>query len=185
MVNLHEVSALQRIDVNETTYIRPLQDEDAGAMLAILEADTSIREQVAAAARMRDKTGVENEVKFYQTSPDLIRYSIVHNQEVVGLVSFWSDGGYFDTEPIKDGYGFGYFLSPSVRGKGIITNTIQKLMNVACTELPVRAFIAFCEDDNNASIAVLKRLGFNPTDETFIEPQHGWTERRYILKVSA
>lgn len=183
MINLHQIPELRRIDVDETTYIRPLQNNDAEAVLAILEADPSVRERVTAAARMKDIAGVRKEVIFYTSSPDLLRYVIMYKDKVVGLVSLWSDGGYFDTEPIVDGYGFGYFLSPSERGKGIVSKTIQKLMEVVRKTLRVKVFMAFCEDGNEASIAILRRLGFEPTSETFIEPQHGWIERRYTKKV--
>jgi len=180
MINLHEVPELKRIDVDGVTYIRPLQTSDAEAVLAILGADSSIREHVTAAARMNDEAGVEKEVASYQSMPDLVRYVIIHNREIVGLISLWADGGYFDTAPIENGYGFGYFLAPNARGKGIISKTIEKLMDVVSSKLHVDVYMAYCEDGNESSVRLLTRLGFHPTSETFAEPKHGWTERRYI-----
>jgi RimJ/RimL family protein N-acetyltransferase len=185
MVNLHEVPELERIDVDEVTYVRPLQIEDAEAMLGILSADLEIRERVTAAARMKDEKSVQDEVAFYQSSPDLIRYVIVYQDTVVGLISLWEDGGYFNTEPIKDGYGFGYFLHPEMRGKGIVSKTIQQIMVVVQNALKVSCFMAYCEDNNPASIAVLTNLGFRSTNGAFTEPRHGWTERRYIKALNA
>lgn len=183
MINLHEIPELKRIDVDAVTYIRPLQSSDAEAVLAILKADPTIRERVAVAAKMINHQTIEQEVHSYTTSPDLIRYVIVYENTIVGMISLWSDGGYFEAEPVPNGYGFGYFLDPTRRGKGIISKTIKKLMITMQRVADVEAFLAYCEEDNGPSIAVLTSLGFIPTDKTFIEPQHNWMERRFERKI--
>lgn len=56
-------------------------------------------------------------------------------------------------------------------------------MNAVVKNLRVNQFIAFSEDRNHKSIAVLTKLGFKPTDETLPEPKKGWIERKYIKSV--
>ena len=58
-------------------------------------------------------------------------------------------------------------------------------MDTVAKNLRVNQFIAFCEDSNHESIAVLTRLGFKPTAETFTEPDNGWIERKYTKPVAA
>lgn len=184
MQNLHEISALQKIRVDTTTILRQLEVDDAAAMLAILDEDPSIRESVTAAARMKDEVTFQEEVAFINDSHDLLRYVIIHGGKIVGLLSFWRDGGYFATKPLPNTYGFGYFLAPSARGNGIVTKSLRKMMNVAVKSLEVTNFIAYCEDGNSSSAAVLQRNGFEATNSTYIEPKHGWVERRYILVIA-
>ena len=87
MINLHEIPELKRIDVDAVTYIRPLQSSDAEAVLAILKADSMIRDRVTVAAKMINLETVEQEVCSYKASPDLIRYVIVYENTIVGMIS--------------------------------------------------------------------------------------------------
>lgn len=42
-----------------------------------------------------------------------------------------------------------------------------------------------CKNSNLASVAVLRALGFRPTDEIYDEPNNTWPERKYRLEISA
>jgi len=178
-INLNEVLTLQDVTVREGTVLRPMQNSDATGVLQILEADPSIRKRVTVASRMHNEEDVKREVAAYQNEGDHIRYIIHENGTCVGLVSLWRDSGFFGQEAKPHAYGFGYFLDPTARGRGLITDSIRTLMNVSQACLRIDTFMAFCEDDNTESIAVLKKLGFMPTENTFSEPAAGWTERLY------
>lgn len=99
------------------------------------------------------------------------------------MVSLWRDDGFWGNTHLND-YGFGYFLDPKERGNGLITQSVQRLIQIVSSNLRVRQFIAFCEDDNYKSAAVLARLSFQPTDEVLSAPDTDWQERKYILPVS-
>ena len=104
----------------------------------------------------------------------------MENDNPVGLVSLWRDvGSPFDAPDNPDDYGFGYFLDPTKRGKGIVTDALKCIMEVAANNLHINKFVAFCEDDNADSIAVLAKLGFQPTDGVLTEQCSGWSERKY------
>jgi len=181
MAHLHEYQELQKVPVREGCYLRPLEISDAESILTILDTDASIRERVTVAARMHTVDDVAREIEAYKTDgAGLIRYAIVYDERCVGLVSLWKDSGYFGQVPDPRGYGFGYFIDPALRGKGLVTDAVSALMQRACEVLDVGRFIAFSEDDNPASGAVLRKLGFTPTDDTFTEPTHGWVERKYV-----
>jgi RimJ/RimL family protein N-acetyltransferase len=179
LVNLHSVAALQDVAVSEDVRLVPLTETDAQDILVAIENDPSIRERVTVASRMLDEPSVIREIDSYRADHGLIRYGIRKDNKVVGLVSLWRDEGFFGTEPQNDDYGFGYFLDPHYRGLGIVTSSIVSLMQVLAAHLYVRQFVAFCEEDNQESLAVLSKLGFKPTGDTFREPTHGWLEQKY------
>ena len=180
-VNLHEVQALQNIQVREGVNLRPLDVADAKRILEILESDASIRGRVSVASKMHTPEDVKTQVEIYRKSSDFIRYAILENDNPIGLVSFWRDiDNSFDAPDNPDDYGFGYFLDPSKRGTGIVTDSVRSLMDVASENLHINQFIAYCEDDNANSIAVLTKLGFQSTDIVLDEQSYGWSERKYV-----
>lgn len=183
VLNLHTISQLQEVYIREGIKLRPLVSSDSMRLLEILAEDSSIRAKVTVASRFHTNEDIEAEIEHYRKDAGLIRYVLLKDKNPIGLVSFWRDEGYFGTPPNLDDYGFGYFLDPNERGKGLITNAIQNLMNTAIKNLHVNQFVAFCEDNNDESIAVLTKLGFKPTDKTFPEPNKGWMERKYIKKL--
>ena len=180
ITNLHSIPALQEIHVRDEVKLRPLRSSDAERLLEILAADTSIRDKVTVASRLYTLEDITTEVKSYHEDFGLIRYTLLKKDNPIGLVSLWRDDGYFGTPPQPNDYGFGYFIDPKERGKGLITSAVQSLMDVTAKNLHVNQFVAFCEDHNTQSIAVLTKLGFKPTAEEFPEPIHGWIERKYI-----
>lgn len=184
VINLHEQPDLQEVMVRPGLRLRPMQDLDAPELLAILEEDPSIRDQVTVASRMRTEDDVRREVTDYKADDSVIRYVIDSDRKCVGLVSFWRDTGFFGQEANPHAFGFGYFLSPTERGKGFVTDSVSKLMETAQRAFRVDSFIAFCEDNNTASKAILLRLGLTPSAVTYPEPTHGWTERMYEKRVA-
>lgn len=179
IVDLHRQPALQEVGVRSGVVLKPMAINDAPAILAILDADPSIRKRVSAAAGMIDTEGVQREIEEYRADPGLIRYMIHSHEKAVGLVSLWRDDGFFGQEAQPHTFGFGYFLDPAERGKGLVTDSVQKLMDTVQGNFRVDSFVAFCEDDNRESVAVLTKLGFAPTEKTFREPSYDWVERKY------
>ncbi len=179
--NLHGVSELKEIHVRDNVTLRPMEVEDASRMLEILEADPSIRDRVSVASRMHSPENVAAEVEAYQDDPHTVRYTLLIGDRPVGLVSFWRDiDNPFDAPDSPNDYGFGYFLDPAERGEGLIPDAVQRVMETAQDVLHVENFIAYCEDNNPASVSVLTKLGFEPTDLTYEEQNNGWVERKFI-----
>lgn len=177
-VNLHIVSALREVYVGEGVKLCPLDQSHATAILKILEADNSIRDKVTAASRLYTPEDVASEIERYRKDIGLIRYALIKDEIPIGLVSLWRDDGFWGTKNLND-YGFGYFLDPNERGKGLVTRAVQSLMHVLAKNIYVNQFVAFCEDKNDESISVLTKLGFRATEETLREPTKGWIERKY------
>lgn len=180
--NLHDIVALKKIRVSEDLVLIELDKTHAREILTILTADPSIKDRVSVASKLHSYEDVLKEIENIEQDEGLIRYVIVCDEKVLGLVSFWRDDG-FSGKINPDDYGFGYFLHPNERGKGTMTIAVEKLMKVAVNELYIDQFILYCEDDNKASIAVLERLGFEPTNLVITEPTMGWVERKYEKRV--
>src|SRR5579872_1798275 len=164
-VNLHTIPAFQEINVREGVKLRPLDTSDASRILEILALDKTIRESVSVASRIFTIKDVMTEVEKYRQNKGLLRYTILENDNPVGLVSFWQDYGFWGKPHLND-YGFGYFLDKNRRGKGLVSSAVKSLIDISLQNLQVRQFIAFCEDSNLESVAVLTKLGFEPTNKT-------------------
>ena len=182
-INLHKVAGLQDVQVRDGISLRPLEESDATMILEILNADSSIRDRVSVASKMYTHEDVAVQVKGYRQDEHLIRYAIVERDNLIGLVSFWRDvDNPFATPDNPDDYGFGYFLDPTKSGSGIVTDAVKAIMDVARHNIYINHFIAYCEDNNFDSIAVLSKLGFKPTGTVLAEQNNGWAERKYIRK---
>ncbi|MFO0920242.1 MAG: GNAT family N-acetyltransferase [Candidatus Saccharimonadales bacterium] len=179
--DLHDISALREIRVRDGITLRPMEVSDASRILEILDADPSIRDRVSVASRMHSPEDVSEQVEVYQADPHTIRYTLLEGERPVGLISFWRDiDNPFDAPDSPNDYGFGYFLDPAERGKELIPDAVQRVMETAQGVLHIENFIAYCEDNNPASVSVLTKLGFVPTDLTYQEQDNGWVERKYI-----
>ncbi len=182
-IDLHAIPALHEVYFQSDLKLRPLHISDAERLLEILAADPSIRDKVTVASRFHTPEDIAIEIELSTTDPGLIRYTLLRGANPIGIVSLWRDAGYFGTTPQPDDYGFGYFLDPAERGKGLVVSAVQSLMAVIAENLLVNSFIAFSVDQNVESIAVLTKLGFQPTDQTFVEPKNSWVERKYVLQL--
>lgn len=176
--------AFETINVRDGVVLRPLLTKDSLELLAILDADPSIRERVGVTSGLHTASDVAKLLAKEKGDDELVRFVIVENEHVVGLVNFWRAGEYFGDKAEPDDYGFGYFLAPSARGRGIVTNCLQALMNTASAYLPIRRFIAFCEANNTASGAVLQKAGFEKTDVAWKDNEHGWVEQKYARVIT-
>lgn len=184
-MNLHTVEELQEIDVRDGLRLRTLRAEDAAGLLGVIEADEEIRRRVGVAASLQEAADVQEVIARAAADPGLLRHVIERGNTVIGLVSFWRNDGFLGQPPDDDEYGFGFFVDPAYRGQGIVTASVQRLIDTSTRLLKPTAFIAFSEDDNTPSIAVLERLGFRRTDEMYGEPNTGWRERKYVRTIEA
>ncbi len=182
-IDLHEVSELQEIKVRDGLLLSPLQGDDQEAILDILDRNPEIRERVGFAAKVDSPESYYEQLDAIANDPGLIRYAIREDGSVVGLLSFWQDEGFFGQEPEPNGYGFGFFLDEKARGRGIVRSSLRAVIDRAKDSLAIGSLLAFCEDDNAKSIAALKAIGLEPTDEVYGEPSQGWQERKYRMEI--
>ena len=81
-------------------------------------------------------------------------YSIWYKEEFAGLI------GFKDTDWINRKTEFGYWLSPKMEGKGIVTSCVEKLSKYAFQKLKLNRIQIKVAVGNSKSSAIPKRLGF-------------------------
>ncbi len=182
-IDLHKVPELQEIVVRDGLLLSPLRPEDQEAILDILDRDPEIRDRVGFAAKVDSPESYAEQLDEIAADPGLIRYAVREEGSVVGLMSFWRDEGFFGEQPEPDSYGFGGFLDKEARGRGIVQESLRVVIDLAKEHLVVGNLMAFCEDDNVKSMAALRAAGFEPTDEVYGEPNQGWQERKWRMKI--
>jgi RimJ/RimL family protein N-acetyltransferase len=170
------------IVVRDDLKLRLLVSDDASRIFEIFQADPDIQNRVTWTSGLKTFDDIQERIRKFSDNDEL-RYAIVGNNQVVGYIGAWKDKGWFGvTHP--DDYGYGYFCDPTKRGSGIVTDAAKALMSNVESVVYVKTFSLYIEDSNPASQAVAKRLGFVRTDETYLEPILGSTERRYIREVA-
>lgn len=82
------------------------------------------------------------------------QFTIYYKDKFVGLI------GYKDTDTLNKKIEIGYWLSQYVQGKGIMTQSAQKLIEYAFNELGMNRVQIKVAVDNTKSRGIPERLGF-------------------------
>lgn len=178
--NLHEVSELGFIAVDSDISLKPLQQSDASCLAEIVNQSPDVRANVGFTSDLKNEQDALDAIEAYRQDKTLVRYGVFDQNNLVGVISAWQDvddpfGG--PDEP--DAYGFGYFLTPEARGKGIIGRSLTELMKAIEAELGAKSFIAYVTPNNASSRAVLERLGFVLSSDKVNDEQHGIKHLKY------
>jgi len=75
----------------------------------------------------------------------------------------------------------GYLLAPAARGRGVMTRALRLVVHWAFAELGLPRVQAFASPENEASLALLRRLGFSR--EGLLRSYRGPGEDRVALSV--
>lgn len=173
-----QASMPREIIVNYATRLRLLVPEDAERLFEIFKTDPEIQERVTWTHGLKTAGDVSRAIVGFQTNKS-IRYGIIHNDELAGYVGMWPDHGYMDGESHEGWFGIGYFLDHDYRGNGLVQQATNTMMAVAEANFNVRKWSVYVEDNNISSRAVLEKLGFVATDNTYDEPVMHVEERQW------
>ena len=113
-----------------------------------------------------DGAAAEELMAAYAKAPDRhvsTKIAILSDDTVVGLANMWI------TSPVGDTATIGYEVDPDHRRRGIATSLIEAALQVAESK-GVKETYALIDPVNEASIPVVKNLGFQPT--TNIKPKN-------------
>lgn len=147
-------------DVPETDlHIRLFTEADVDNLLQLAN-ENAVQQYVPWAKRVHDRNSAAATLSRFEEAwgnRKMARYAIEKNGEFVGYCGLWSD-------PTPDFYEFGFAMLPQFRGQGIGTETITELMAIAHQHMSATGMVAYVHDTNNASQAVVTRLGFSPTN---------------------
>jgi [ribosomal protein S5]-alanine N-acetyltransferase len=90
-------------------------------------------------------------------------YAVVSDGEMIGHAGHHGPPGKNsrrDPEAVE----FGYTIEPSHRGRGYATDAARQLLEMAEAR-GVKHFVLACAPDNDASLAIIRKLGFVHTGE--------------------
>lgn len=177
---LIDVKALKHVDVRDGISLQLLSHETGESAIRAINSDPEIWQHVYVASLIHTIDDVDTQVADMMRDGNLLRYVVVERDDVIGMVNFWRAGDFFGELVAPDACGVGYFLVPSARGKGILADALVRLLETAENAIDVHEFVAFCEDENSASRAVLKRAGFSETKTTIDFSKLGAVERKYV-----
>lgn len=166
------------IIVNKDLRLRFLVPEDAERMYHIFQADPEIQSRVTWTHGLKTVEDIRTTIEGFQANKS-IRYAILQGDELAGYIGMWSDYGYMDGQDHDGWYGLGYFLDSHYRGNGLVQLATRAMMMKAEDVFDVRRWSVYVEDDNKPSRAVLEKLGFVATDNTYDEPVLQVVERQW------
>jgi len=141
-------------------HARLFQEGDADD-LARLASEESVQRYVPWAKRIHDAGSASNAIHEFQTAWDrkvMARYCLEDNGRFMGYAGIWSDQN-------PDYYEFGFAMLPEFRGQGNGTKVVTELLKIAKEKLGAKGMVAYVDDTNEASKAVVIKHEFRPSDE--------------------
>lgn len=141
-------------------HLRLFVDNDAEHLLKLAQED-AVQRYVPWAKSIHDENSAKEAIGKFKdvwNKRIMARYAIEEDGEFIGYAGIWSDRkpGYYE---------FGFALLPEVRGQGIGTRTISRLMDTARTNMDAKGMVAYVDDTNEASKAAVTKLGLSPMEE--------------------
>ncbi len=149
--------------------LRPIEDADLDALFEQMRDPESVRMAAFVAADPDDRAAFDAHMARVRAAPDTINRAVTVDGRLVGSVaSFVVDG---DTEVT-------YWIDRSCWGQGIAGRALALLLDLVGT----RPVFARAASDNVASLAVLRRAGFEiiGTEVSYANARHGEIEETIL-----
>ena len=102
---------------------------------------------------------------------DEIGLNIVYKGEIVGGT------GFHEINRTDKSAEIGYWLAKDATGKGIMTKSVDKLLDYGFDELVLNRIVIKCVPENTKSRAIPERLGFTIEG---VEREAGWLHTRFV-----
>ena len=140
-------------------HVRPAVLDDAPAIAAIYNAASAAK---PAANLVTWQESVEDREQWLaqMDKDDYPVYVAVHDDEIVGWAAYFqfvTPAIYYGT--VEDSV----YISPSAQGKGVGSELLDALMDIAADDPYIETMITYIVDTNAGSIALHKKFGFKET----------------------
>ena len=163
------------IDAGEGLHIRLLEEKDAGALFALIDANRR---------DLREWLPWVDRTETLSDSIDFIRSALVQYRNCTGLhAGLWKDDsligviGYVSIDVNNRKAMIGYWLAGPSRGKGYMTRACAAMVDVAFRKLLFNKVEIYCGVGNLKSRAIPERLGFKPEG---VLKQHEWVNDHFV-----
>ena len=149
----------ENLDVNPTTYLRPIALEDAADLFAVVDANRAHLRQwlpwLDKNQRAADTESFIASVIGNRQSSSGAVWVIIESAAICGVVGFnWIDSA-------NRSAGIGYWLDQSRQGRGIMTASVARLVRHGFEDLNLNRISINAAVENHRSRAIPERLGFH------------------------
>ncbi|WP_112141604.1 GNAT family N-acetyltransferase [Glycomyces dulcitolivorans] len=127
--------------------LRPVEDADLDVLFELMRDPESVRMAAFTAKDPDDREAFDAHMAKIRAAADVTMRAVTYDGRLVGSVSSFVIEG--DTEVT-------YWIDRSVWGKDVATRALKQLLEI----VEVRPIHARAASDNTASLAVLKKAGF-------------------------
>ena len=145
--------------------LRTVEDEDVDVLQRARNEPTFRDGLMSKYPANRTMVEMDLEERAENDDEDTLGALICVEEEPVGMIHL------FDIQPAESG-SLGYWLLPEYRGNGYVTEGAGLLIDHAFQNLALHRILAWAIDYNEASQAVLRRLGFS----------HEGTHREHVFR---
>lgn len=146
---------MKTFQVDEQTTLRLLKQSDAPAIFRLIDSQRSyLGAWLPFVADTRTPDDSEVAVSYMLKDPDSPVFSIIKNEQLVGLI------GFKETDTYNGRTEIGYWISENEQGKGIVTRSVAILCRYAFKELAIHRIQIKCAVENTQSNNIPQRLGF-------------------------
>jgi len=141
----------------ERLFLRELQLDDAGEIFR-LRSNKDVNDLIG----RRSAVTIDDAIEFIRMIQDkaandesvLWAITLAGDPKLIGTVLYWN------IKPEKNKAELGYELLPEHQGKGIMTETLKKVIEFGFKELNFKMITAETNERNDKSIQLLEKLGF-------------------------
>lgn len=140
--------------ISDKIAIREIQSEDASSLFEILDTN---RHQMREWLPFVDSSLYVEDTLFYINmilETDNTQYVLIYEDRIVGMV------GFNHIDYINQRVEIGYWMSPDVEGKGIMTQTVKELVKIAFFEKNLNRVQIRVAIGNEKSWKIPERLNF-------------------------
>lgn len=136
---------------NRLITVRTVKQTDAGQLSSLLSDRQTVEQSGLQLPDPANAAAWQWALLALTTSNNLLVIEERSSEQLAGLISLVGDGPTLE---------LGYLLGPAFRGRGLMTMAIDLLLAPLATQQQPVAVVATTDQDNVASIAVLRRTGF-------------------------
>lgn len=163
------------LDIGEGLHIRLLEQKDAPALYALIDANRK---------ELRDWLPWVDRTKSLSDSIAFIHNALEQHKSITGLhAGIWQDDrligviAYVNIDVNNRRAMIGYWLGEPYRGKGYMTRACAAMVDVAFNKLLLNKVDIYCGVGNLKSRAIPERLGFKPEG---VLRQHEWMNDHFV-----
>jgi ribosomal-protein-serine acetyltransferase len=152
------MASMQRLEIDERLHLRPVEDGDAEAIYALIDAD---RERLArwlpwaAAQTLAGTREFIARSRLQRARDDGFQAAVLGDGEVAGIA------GYHGIDRLNRATSIGYWLACSHEGQGVMTAAVRALVDQAFGAWELHRVTIEAAVENRRSRAIPERLGFS------------------------